>query len=178
MARLHSTQRPALRLVGDGSAAAIGWSWFCGRCAAPAPSAKPPAPDARVCTACGLGLLLESRGDLAPSARDAFLVIDSTLLVQAVSRHAETLLGVTEELAVNRPIAELLVPADAEAHGSSRFAAAVAEALAADQPVHAVVRPWNTFGVRMRARIAACGPPRAALVVLDDGPPRLRAVAG
>ena len=98
MARLHSTQRPALRLVGDSSAAIVGWSWFCGRCAAPAPSAKPPAPDARVCTACGLGLLLESRRDLAPTARDAFLVIDSTLLVQAVSRHAETLLGVTEEL--------------------------------------------------------------------------------
>ena len=23
------------------------------------------------------------------------------------------------------------------------------------------VRPWNTFGVRMRAKIAMCGPPRA-----------------
>jgi hypothetical protein len=31
--------------------------------------------------------------------------------------------------------------------------------------------------VRMRARIATCGPPRAALVVLEDsGPRRLRAV--
>jgi hypothetical protein len=39
------------------------------------------------------------------------------------------------------------------------------------------VRPWNTFGVRMRARIATCGPPRAALIVLDSGrSPTLRAV--
>jgi hypothetical protein len=39
------------------------------------------------------------------------------------------------------------------------------------------VRPWNTFGVRLQARIAPCGPPRAALIVL--GTPRrqrLRAV--
>jgi hypothetical protein len=28
----------------------------------------------------------------------------------------------------------------------------------------------------MRARIATCGPPRAALVVLEDGRPPLRAV--
>ena len=41
----------------------------------------------------------------------------------------------------------------------------------------AFVRPWNTFGVRMRARIATCGPPRAALIVLDSGRgPALRAV--
>ena len=34
------------------------------------------------------------------------------------------------------------------------------------------VRPWNTFGVRMRAKIAMCGPPRAALIVLDDDRPQ------
>ena len=43
----------------------------------------------------------------------------------------------------------------------------------------AFVRPWNTFGVRMRARIATCGPPRAALIVLETGRgPSLRAVPG
>jgi PAS domain-containing protein len=168
------SQRPALRLVED-TASELGFAWFCGHCAAPSPHAEPPAPNQRVCTSCGLGLLLESRQDLMPSARDAFLVVDSQLLVQALSRRAETLLGVTEELAVNRPIAELLVPADAEAQGSTRLAAAVSEALIDDEPVNVFVRPWNTFGVRMRVRIGPCGPPRAALLVLDDGP-RLRAV--
>jgi PAS domain-containing protein len=128
---------------------------------------------ARVCRSCGLGVMLETRKDIAPSHRDAFLVIDSALLVQALSWRAETLLGVTEESAVNRPVVELLAPADAEAGRPAGFAAALADAAAgADDPVTAFVRPWNTFGVRLRARIASCGPPRAALVVLEDQPSR------
>jgi PAS domain-containing protein len=124
---------------------------------------------ARVCRACGLGVMLETRRDIAPNARDAFLVIDSSLLVQAMSRRAEAMLGVTEDSAVNRPVVQLLAPADAEAGRPARFAAALVEAAAgADEPVSAFVRPWNTFGVRLRARVASCGPPRAALVVLED----------
>ena len=37
-----------------------------------------------------------------------------------------------------------------------------------DSITRAFVRPADTFGVRIRARIASCGPPRAALVVLDS----------
>jgi PAS domain-containing protein len=175
MINSNATPRPALRLVGETAAVPAEWAWFCGHCAAPAKD-PPPAPTARVCTECGLGLLLETRQDLAPAERDAFVLVDSQLRVQGMSRHAETLLGVTEEAAVNRPLTELLMPADAEASGGSRFAAAIAEALSGEDQIRTVVRPWNTFGVRMRARIVACGPPRAALLVLDDSPPRLRAV--
>jgi hypothetical protein len=106
-------------------------------------------------------------------------VIDSALLVQAMSREAQALLGVDEESAVNTPVVELLVAADAEAHGRASFAAAIAQAAEGQggKAAHTFVRPWNTFGVRMRARIATCGPPRAALVVLESGGPRrLRAV--
>lgn len=121
--------------------------------------------------------MLETRADAAPSERDAFLVIDSALLVQAMSRRAQGLLAVSEEEAVNRPISELLVTADAEAQ-SSRLAAAIADAAqGTGEAVSAFVRPWNTFGVRMRARIAPCGPPRAALLVLQaPGQRQLRAV--
>jgi hypothetical protein len=132
-----------------------------------------------VCSSCGLGLLLEAREDAVPEADDAFLVVDSTLLVQGMSKAAQTFLSMSEEMAVNRPVAELLVPADAEAQGRTLFAAAVAQAADGQDPetARSIVRPWNTFGVRMRARIATCGPPRAALVVLEDsGPRRLRAV--
>jgi PAS domain-containing protein len=123
--------------------------------------------------------MLETREDAVPSSRDAFLVVDSTLLVQAMSREAQSLLGVTEELAIDKPVAELLVPADAEAQGRAGFAASIAMAADGQDPdtARSFVRPWNTFGVRLRARIATCGPPRAALVVLDNGrPPALRAV--
>jgi hypothetical protein len=123
--------------------------------------------------------MLEAREDVVPASRDAFLVVDSSLLVQAMSREAQSLLGMTEEMAINKPVAELLVPADAEAQGRTGFAASIA--MAADgqdlDVARCIVRPWNTFGVRMRARVATCGPPRAALIVLDNGrPPALRAV--
>ncbi len=121
--------------------------------------------------------MLEARSDIVPGSRDAFLIVDSALLIQAVSREAERLLAVTEEAAVHRPVAELLQTADAEARGRIGFAGAVAEAVGgAEDPMHAFVRPWNTFGVRMRAKIAPCGPPRAALIVLESGTPGLRAV--
>jgi hypothetical protein len=177
MRAIHGS-RPNLRLVEGVGSAHVEWSWFCGHCAAPAPGHTPPAPTARVCGSCGLGLLLETRSDSLPGDRDAFLVIDHALLVQAMSRRAQVLLSVCEEEAVNRPVAELLVPADAEAQGPAGFAAAIAHASQGmDEPASAFVRPWNTFGVRIRARIAPCGPPRAALVILQ-GPRdrRLRAV--
>lgn len=153
--------------------------WFCGHCAAPPLAAAPPPPYERVCHSCGLGLLLEAREDAVPTNRDAFLVVDSSLLVQAMSRQAQAFLGVTEEDAIDKAVAELLVPADAEAQGRASFAAAIVEAANGQDPETArrYVRPWNTFGVRMRTKIATCGPPRAALVVLENsGPPRLRAV--
>jgi len=121
-------------------------------------------------------VLLESRRDAVPSAKDAFLVVDSLLLVQAMSRRAELLLDISEELAVNHPVSRLLVPADAEAQGASGFGAAVAAAMLQDQPTGTFVRPWNTFGVRMRANIAPCGPPRAALLVLESTRRTLHAV--
>jgi PAS domain-containing protein len=167
--RGNTDLRPALRLVHPAEVEPVEFTWFCGHCAAPAGGEQPPAPLARVCRSCGLGVMLESRRDVAPTDRDAFLVIDSSLLVQAMSRRAETLLGLTEDSAVNRPVVQMLVPADAEAGRPAKFAAALVEAAAgADEPVNAFVRPWNTFGVRLRARIASCGPPRAALVVLED----------
>ncbi len=129
-----------------------------------------------MCPSCQFGLLLETRSDAIPSAKDAFLVIDGALLVQGVSCEAETLLDVSESSAIDRPVHELLVPADAEAQGPSRLAAAITEAIHNDEPVLAYVRPWNTFGVRLRSKIAPCGPPRAALLLLETAPRTLRAV--
>jgi hypothetical protein len=129
-----------------------------------------------VCRSCGLGLLLETPSTAVPGPQDAFLVVDSALLVQAMSRRAEALLGTPEDVAVDHPVSQLVVPADAEA-GAGRFAGAVAEAVGgAGAPVDVFVRPWNTFGVRMRARIAPCGPPRAALLVLEPRVANLKRV--
>jgi PAS domain-containing protein len=179
--RQPMNQRSALTLVSGGIAGPETYKWFCGHCASPSPGGAAPPPNARVCSRCGLGLLLETREDAVPDARDAFLVVDSQLLVQAMSREAQTLLGLAEEDAVDKPVAELLVPADAESQGRTGFAAAIAAAAEGSEPEmpRVVVRPWNTFGVRIRARITTCGPPRAALIALDNGRgPSLRAIPG
>ena len=57
--------------------------------------------------------MLEARADIVPDSRDAFLIVDSALVIQAMSREAERLLDVNEEAAVNHPVSELLVTADA-----------------------------------------------------------------
>jgi hypothetical protein len=115
-----------------------------------------------------LGLLLECRGDAAPASGTAFMVIDSSLSVCAVSSAAERLLATPETEAVNRHVTELVVPADAQATGGENLAVAITWAARGDSATRTTfVRPANTFGVRLRVRIARCGPPSAALVVFD-----------
>ena len=72
-------QRPALRLVEGGLDTTVAWQWFCGHCAASSPSGEAPAPTARVCTSCGLGLLLEARED---AVQRLLSITDTTSLFQ------------------------------------------------------------------------------------------------
>ncbi len=137
---------------------------FCGHCG------KRPErePESRVCSSCGLGLLLQSSAEAAPHEGGAFLVIDSSMAVCAVSAAAEELLATQETEAVNRHLTELLVPADAEAQGPANLAVAVTWAARGDGEIRrTIVRPAKTFGVRLKARIASCDSPDAALIVLD-----------
>ena len=140
---------------------------FCTHCGTrPAPVGI--APSSRVCRECGLGLILESREDVAPNEGDAFLVLDRSLAVCAVSRAAERLLGTSEPDAVNRHISSFLMPAAAQEKDSDSLSVAVTWAARGDGGTRTtVVRPANTFGIRLTARIASCGPPRAALLVLE-----------
>jgi hypothetical protein len=139
---------------------------FCSSCGER--PATPPRADSRVCPSCELGLLLHASSDVAPGPGDCFLVLDASLSVCAVSAEAERLLATRETEAVNHHMTELLVPADAEAQRSTNLAVAVTWAARGDgQMRRVVVRPANTFGVRLTARIGSCGPPTAALIVFD-----------
>ena len=140
---------------------------FCGHCAmAPAPVKH--AQRSRVCGHCGLGLVLQATGDLAPKHDEPFLVVDTTLSVCAVSAAAEELLGIDETRAVNKHIADFLVPADANAPSAENLLALLVEvAGGSGAPRTTVVRPRQEFGVRFKARIGPCGPPHAALLVLS-----------
>jgi hypothetical protein len=139
---------------------------FCGHCGAE------PETDihGRVCESCGLGVLLTANADAAPSPNDPFMVVDGSLCVCAVSRLAEELLGTDETEAVNRHLSEFLVPADAEAASAENLMDLVINAAGESAEARvAVVRPPDEFGIRFRVQVAACGPPRAALLVLSDG---------
>jgi hypothetical protein len=163
-----NTVRPALRLVSAPEPEApVALASFCSHCGArPAPATL--APTNRVCGSCGLGLILESRADAAPTAGDAFLVLDRALAVCAVSEAAERLLAAREPDVVNRHVTDLLMPADAEERSGQSLSVAVAWAARGDGGVRStVVRPANTFGIRLNARITTCGPPRAALLILE-----------
>lgn len=139
---------------------------FCGHCGAE------PETDihGRVCGSCGLGVLLTANADAAPSPTDPFMVVDGSLCVCAVSRLAEELLGTDETEAVNRHLSEFLVPADAEAASAENLMDLVINAAGESAEARvAVVRPPDEFGIRFRVQVGACGPPRAALLVLSDG---------
>lgn len=153
--------------------------WFCGYCGAPPIGAAVPTPTARVCQRCGTGLLLEASEEVAPAGGEPFMVVDSQLTVQALSQHAERMLAVSEPQVTNRPVSELLVAADSEQENGESFAQLLGRAASSDEQIYgAFVRPRSTFGVRLRARIGYCGPPRAALLVLETSPtkPQLRLV--
>lgn len=137
---------------------------FCSHC-----GAKPESPvESRVCQSCELGLLLTAEADVAPEPGSAFIVLNDSMAVCGMSAAAERLLAVDETDAVNRHLTELLVPADAEAAAPHNLAAAVTWAARGDEGFRSVtVRPANTFGVRIRARIGGCGPRPAALLVFE-----------
>jgi len=166
MSSTRSNGRPALALV-QPLAPGVPEVRFCSHCGTRPRPGEAISPT-RVCAECGLGLLLQSAEDVAPNPGDPFLVLDHTLSVCAVSAAAERLLATPEIEAVNVPIASLLVAADADDNGGGSLAAAVIWAARGDGGVtRTVVRPANTFGVRLKARIAGCGPPRAALLVFE-----------
>ena len=166
-----STGRPALRLVTplehEAPAPLVAFCSHCGARPTPRPDGTAAA-HSRVCGSCGLGLILESLADVAPRTGDAFLVLDHSLAVCAVSEAAERLLAASEPDVVNRHVSDLLMPAEAEEKNGTGLSAAVAWAARGDLGTRTcVVRPANTFGIRLTARIASCGPPRAALLVLE-----------
>jgi hypothetical protein len=112
---------------------------FCSRCGRTA------APDTaeRVCPACGLGLMLWCRRDELPGP--AFAVVGADLSVKAVSEAGEGLFD-----------GELPDP-------DSELAAAVRRAA-----VRRTAAPQAVRAGSLLLRVSTCGPPRAALVAVQE----------
>ena len=141
---------------------------FCGHCCQrpePMPLSRSPRACART-VAWGSSCRPTPISSRAPD--EPFLVVDNTLSVCALSATAEQLFGIDETDAVNKHIADFLVPADANAPSAQNLLALLVDvASGSGEPCTTVVRPRQEFGVRFWARIGPCGSPRAALLVLS-----------
>lgn len=160
------SSRPQLRVVPDAPAPAPAVQ-FCGHCGEAPPT--PMAARSRVCALCGLGVVISAAQDLAPAPGGSFLIVDRQLKVCGVSRAAERLLAIDEPSAVHRHVTEYLEPADAEAGARDELVQAIVASAGGPVPARRLVlRPAGEYGVRYSARVGSCGPPAAALVVLEN----------
>ena len=126
---------------------------FCTHCGAVTDDAPQ-----RVCPDCGLGVVLSCAREAAPAGRSPFLVVTSDLRVTAASAATEDLFGDPGAL-VGRSLLDLL-------RGDGTLPRHVARAAMGSRRVATTWVRTHGLGRPRRARIAACGDPPAALVVL------------
>jgi hypothetical protein len=140
---------------------------FCSRCGQPSEEPKG-RPDlrGRVCDHCGMGMMLTCGRDAMPGAGAAFVIVNFDLSVSAVSDEGEKFFG-AEQHAVGGQLLDLVT----SPLGDDQLARTVGQAAQrACDPVVMPVRLRASVTARMAtlaARIATCGPPRAALVTVE-----------
>lgn len=141
---------------------------FCSRCGHPADE-PPNRPNlrGRVCTRCGMGMMLTCSRDALPGHAAAFLIATFDLTITAVSEAGEKILGPEQSL-VGLHVLDLL----RSPMGDDQLARHVGQAAQrACDPVVMPVRLQSGKKARkvgtLAARIATCGPPRAALVTVE-----------
>ena len=113
-----------------------------------------------------MGVMLTAPQKALPGPGAAFVVVTREGRISAVSETAEPLIGEERGL-LGMPIASALASAESD----ERLARQVARAAGAGREVaQATLTPVLQAGdnpTRLSARIASCGPPRAALLVLE-----------
>lgn len=109
----------------------------------------------RVCGRCGLGVVLSCAPGLLPKPGAAFLVVKADLRVSAASEAAERVLGASD--LVGQPLLDVL-------SGDPGLARWIVRASMGSSRVVSVALRRGTR--RLNGRVAACGQPPAALLVL------------
>lgn len=111
----------------------------------------------RVCAHCGLGIVLACAPGLLRRPGAAFLVVKSDLRISAASAGVETLLGDPDAL-VGQPLLDVL-------SGDPSLPRWIGRAALGSRRVTSVALRLGTR--RVNARVASCGSPPAALLVLE-----------
>jgi hypothetical protein len=121
-----------------------------------------------------LGFVLCAPAEAIPRHDDPFVIVDENLVVQAVSRHAETVLLVDEPAGFSARLDELLISDNGDLEGVelARLVHAAVEGASPSETVE--LRTVGDPVVRFRARVSSCGPPLAALLVLAPALPGAR----
>ncbi len=140
---------------------------FCSRCGHPAED-PPGRPELRkrVCARCGMGMILTCPRDALPGESAAFLILDYELRVSAVSEAGERYFGKEKSL-----IGSSLLDLVTSPLGDDQLVRKAS--VAAQRPCDPVVMPLRLLSPTtdsvgmMAARIATCGPPRAALLTVE-----------
>jgi hypothetical protein len=120
----------------------------------------------RVCSDCGMGVMLVCERDALPSDGMAFLVVTEDLRISAVSEAAERLFGREMDLVGTMLFTTITCPL-----GLEELALRVGRAAGGDRDV--ILLPIELErGARpsfrgLDARVSSCGPPRGALVALE-----------
>jgi ribosomal protein S27AE len=142
---------------------------FCSRCGEPA---EEPArtgerfPRERVCPRCGMGMMLACSRDAMPGTAAAFLVVTFDLRVSAVSTAGERIFG-REQTLVGKPLLDVITSPlgdDQLARHAGQAAQPACEPMV--MPVRLASAEADRVGT-LAARIATCGPPRAALITVE-----------
>ena len=158
----------AHRARAQGRAEQVELTRFCTHCGSlfDAAGASPERPlRGRVCSSCGLGVVLTCSSDLLDQPGAAFLVVTSDLRISAASEAAEELLGKGEGL-YGRPLLSVLTSPS----GVAELARRVVRAAMGDRGVERMaVEPAarRMPNVSLEARIGTCASPAAALVVVE-----------
>jgi PAS domain-containing protein len=151
-----------------GRAEQVELSRFCTHCGSlfDAAGATPERPlRGRVCSRCGLGVVLTCASELLREPGAAFLVVTADLRISAASEAAEELLGKPQGLH-GRPLLSILTSPAGVADLARRVArAAMGERSIERMPVEPAARRLS--GVALEAAIGTCGSPPAALVVVE-----------
>jgi hypothetical protein len=140
---------------------------FCSRCGHPAED-PPGRPELRkrVCSRCGMGMILTCPRDALPGESAAFLILDYELRVTAVSEAGELFFG-KEKALMGSGLLDLVT----SPLGDDQLARKAT--VAAQRPSDPVVMPLRLLAPvndsvgTMAARIATCGPPRATLLTVE-----------
>jgi hypothetical protein len=121
-----------------------------------------------VCDRCGMGMILNCARDALPGDAAAFLILDYELRVSAVSEAGERFFG-KEKTLIGTGLLDLMTSPMGDDHLARKTS------VAAQRPCDATVMPVRLLTPgpdagavgTMAARIATCGPPRAALLTVE-----------